>query len=633
MKKLIIISSLFLLCLSGSYAQTISRSVVSSAGGTLTAGSNQVTFSIGETVIPTLAAGGSIITQGFQQPGEQIKTGFIPASICAGTAVSVPYSAIDIGGGNTFTAQLSDASGSFASPVNIGTVTGNASGSISATIPANTVGGFNYRIRVVSDSPEAKGTDNGTGIAISQGLAPDVTGPVNICAYVGTGAPVTYSFNAFGATGYTYTLPPNVSLVSGTSNSITVNFLNGFATQANKQIKVRALSACGTSVQTIYYLVAQAPGTPQPIVASGTNICSIIGTAGTFSYTIPSVAGAASYNWTNPPGTVISHPNGINNPNDTTVTLSFSNSFAGSSLTVSANNGGCGTGGTRSLFIARTNPSTPGLISGPTNACAYISPTGVVATYSVAPVANATSYTWTVPSGAIGLTGQGTNSISFTYPPGFTTGNITVTSTNGCGTSGARSQAITRFNPATPSVIDVIQTQLCPNRVYTYTLASMPANATSIQWTVPAAAISFTGQGTTSIAVTYPPTAVSGNVTAQALNNCGSSITRSSLVKLPACPPEEPLMTKGTGKEILTVDVFGVSIFPNPTTTEFKLRVETKAVETVKIRVLDILGRADKQFTVKPGETTSFGADLKAGTYLIEVRQGNQLKTIKVVKF
>jgi hypothetical protein len=161
----------------------------------------------------------------------------------------------------------------------------------------------------------------------------------------------------------------------------------------------------------------------------------------------------------------------------------------------------------------------------------------------------------------------------------------------------------------------------------------MPANATSIQWTVPAAAISFTGQGTTSIAVTYPPTAVSGNVTAQALNNCGSSITRSSLVKLPACPPEEPLMTKGTGKEILSVDVFGVSIFPNPTTSAFKVRVETKAVEPVKIRVLDILGRAYKHFTVKPGETTSFGADLKAGTYLIEVRQGGQLKTIKVVKF
>ncbi|MGZ3942176.1 MAG: hypothetical protein ACXVOH_08825, partial [Bacteroidia bacterium] len=56
--------------------------------------------------------------------------------------------------GNIYTAQLSDASGSFSSPTNIGTLssTGN-SGTISITIPANTANGTNYQIQIVSSNP------------------------------------------------------------------------------------------------------------------------------------------------------------------------------------------------------------------------------------------------------------------------------------------------------------------------------------------------------------------------------------------------------------------------------------------------------------------------------------------------
>ncbi len=142
-------------------AQSIQRSVQPTAGGTLTGGGSQLTFTIGETVIPTLAAGSSMITQGFQQPGEQLRTGTISGtSFCAGSTVSIPFNAVDIGGGNSFTAQLSDASGSFASPVNIGAVTGNAWGTIMATIPQNTATGAAYRIRIISSFPALTATDN-----------------------------------------------------------------------------------------------------------------------------------------------------------------------------------------------------------------------------------------------------------------------------------------------------------------------------------------------------------------------------------------------------------------------------------------------------------------------------------------
>ncbi|WP_394993033.1 3-coathanger stack domain-containing protein [Emticicia sp.] len=59
---------------------------------------------------------------------------------------------------NVFTAQLSDASGSFASPTTLGTLASVSSGSIVANIPPSTTLGTGYRIRVLSSSPAI--TDN-----------------------------------------------------------------------------------------------------------------------------------------------------------------------------------------------------------------------------------------------------------------------------------------------------------------------------------------------------------------------------------------------------------------------------------------------------------------------------------------
>jgi hypothetical protein len=85
--------------------------------------------------------------------------------------VNVPFTSTDVfGGANVYTAQLSDASGSFASPVNIGTLTSTAnSGTIAATIPAGTAVGTGYRIRVISSLPPITGTDNGSDIVVTAG--------------------------------------------------------------------------------------------------------------------------------------------------------------------------------------------------------------------------------------------------------------------------------------------------------------------------------------------------------------------------------------------------------------------------------------------------------------------------------
>ncbi len=63
------------------------------------------------------------------------------------------------GGGNIYSVQLSDASGSFLSPTVIGTLASTAnSGSINFTIPAATPTGAGYLVRVVSDNPISTGS-------------------------------------------------------------------------------------------------------------------------------------------------------------------------------------------------------------------------------------------------------------------------------------------------------------------------------------------------------------------------------------------------------------------------------------------------------------------------------------------
>jgi hypothetical protein len=100
---------------------------------------------------------------------QTISTGSISGSpFCNGSSVSVPYTIVGTyTAGNIFTAQLSNASSSFTSPVNIGTLTSTTAGTISATIPANTTTGTGYRIRVISSTPAKIGTDNGTNLTIN----------------------------------------------------------------------------------------------------------------------------------------------------------------------------------------------------------------------------------------------------------------------------------------------------------------------------------------------------------------------------------------------------------------------------------------------------------------------------------
>jgi hypothetical protein len=135
-----------------------------------------------------------------------VTTGSISGSpFCPSGAVSVPYTITGpYNANNTFSAQLSDASGSFASPTQIGSLTNtNVAGTISATIPAAQVAGTGYRIRVVSSSPAATGVVNTVDLTIAS-ITANAGTAVTICETT-TSVNITAGATASGQTSVLWT--------------------------------------------------------------------------------------------------------------------------------------------------------------------------------------------------------------------------------------------------------------------------------------------------------------------------------------------------------------------------------------------------------------------------------------------
>ncbi len=71
---------------------------------------------------------------------------------------------------------------------------------------------------------------------------------------------------------------------------------------------------------------------------------------------------------------------------------------------------------------------------------------------------------------------------------------------------------------------------------------------------------------------------------------------------------------------------------PNPTRSDFTLRVISKSKEPVSIRVSDEWGRFVKIVKWQPNEPFVFGKELMSGMYIIEATQANAKQTVKAIK-
>lgn len=412
-----------------------------------------------------------------------ITTSALSASAyCVGSAINVPFTITGtFNAGNVFTAQLSDASGSFATPTNIGTLTGTTAGTISATIPVGTTPGAGYRIRVVSSNPAITGSDNGTNITINAAVTPSVTIAANPTGAICSGTPVTFTATPVnGGTPPTlYQWKKGATNVGANSATYTdAGLING---DVITLVMTSSLACAGTAPVTsnAITMTVNPPVTPTISItaAPGTTVCA--GTSVTFTATGTNLGGAPTYQWKVNGANV-----GTNSPNYTTTTLTN-----GSTVTCTVTgNAPCTTtapvtSNTITMTIDPTVVPTIAITANPGNTiCAG---TSVTFTATITNGGATPTYVWKK-----GATTVGTNSATYT-DNGLINGDVItcqVTSNASCAsTTPTTSNAITiTVNPTltpTASIVVAPSNIVCPGVLVTFTATITNGGTTPVyQW-------------------------------------------------------------------------------------------------------------------------------------------------------
>ncbi|MCX6271844.1 MAG: hypothetical protein NTU44_11605, partial [Bacteroidetes bacterium] len=191
--------------------------------------------------------------------------------------------------------------------------------------------------------------NNGTITKLTLGTAGTISGPSPVCA----GQNGTYSITAVtNATGYTWAVPPNVTITNGTgTNSITVTYGN---TATSGNISVTANDACGNTSSNSKAITVNPLPSGTGTISGNSPVCQ--GT--TQTYTVTGIVGATSYNWTLPASFTGTTPTSTNS-----ITVTVTGATSGT-ISVSGQNT-CGSQYTTNTPLAVTVNPRPTAEAGP----------------------------------------------------------------------------------------------------------------------------------------------------------------------------------------------------------------------------------------------------------------------------
>ena len=471
------------------------------------------------------------------------------------------------------------------------------------------------------------------------------------------------------ATGYVWAFTGvlGASIDSGTVNSkvITVTFSSNAAAATGDSVKLCYTSSCGNSLNKASKLtntLLSAPAAPTVTVSAvQTNVCG----ARKYRYKASNLALATTFTgaatgwlWSLPAeGTVGStgtlDSGTVNSQTIVVVYTSNAAAAAGDSIRVRFTSN-CGLGLVRATKLtntALTAPLAPATVTIATvsDICGarvyrYTAPTLPLAT---ATAGAATGYVWSMPIGTLGsngildsgsLTGRIIRIRYSSNVAAVTGDSIKVLFTSNCGNSLAKAQKLSNVAPTLLAASTTLTgtTSICPI-VGTSTSASYTATAvTGAQyyvWSLPSGAVIDSGSNGLKIRIRFNTAGANDSIFVQAvgINGCAGTkkvlkLVTTGCVTLPTTrtvnyvkPAEENML---------------VNVYPNPTTSSYQLYVQTSQLsQTIKAKVFDVQGRLMKVLSFNSNETIAFGSELKAGVYMVQVREGDKVKTVRVVKF
>ncbi|MBL0257431.1 MAG: hypothetical protein IPQ03_07815 [Bacteroidetes bacterium] len=292
------------------------------------------------------------------------------------------------------------------------------------------------------------GSDGSASVSASGGTAP----------YTGTGsftglAAGTYTYNITDANGCTascsVTITEPAAALSASSSAGTILCFGGTASVTISATGGTApYSGTGTfsqSAGTVVYTVSDANGCTTTTSVTLSEPTKVEGTTSSVaancgfndgSATVVASGGTPGYTYEWNPG------------GQTTATAT---NLAGGTYTVTITDAnGCTGSATEIVGGVGSGPANAGPVSGPAGACRNT--TGIV--YSIAPVAGASSYVWSLPAGVSGS--STTNSITVAFGgAAYVGGFICVTPTNACGAGLAAciNVPVIAVKPGLPSLI------------------------------------------------------------------------------------------------------------------------------------------------------------------------------------
>jgi hypothetical protein len=477
------------------------------------------------------------------------------------------------------------------------------------------------------------------------------------------------------ATGYLWSLTGNVAtygvIDSGslTSRIMVLKYTDNNATFVGDSLKAQYTSGCGLSnFKTTKFSVPKInpPLAPTAIVITPLSI----GTCGSkiYRYTMPLVtagtisnAAATGYAWDFVGILSSSAIIDSGTLNSRIIRMKFVNNN-GATIGDSVRAyylSSCGNGIVKSAKLTNANltaPSAPVSISitKVNDVCGariyrYTAPALPLATTTAMA---ATGYEWSLPTGSVVansasldsgvMSGANARYIRIKYTNNDAAGandSIRVRYTSGCGNSSNKAQKLSNSAMsilAAPSTLTGT-TNICSivgTTTSTRYTAAAVTGAVAYLWTLPTGAVIDSGSNGLKIKVLFITAGPNDTIFVQAIGTNGCAGLKKALklvtagcVTLPTSRIVYPAITT-------TEESMDVMVYPNPTSSSYQLFVKSsKQSKIIKARILDLQGRLIKTLKFKSNETIAFGNELKAGVYIVEVREGDKVKLVRVVKY
>jgi hypothetical protein len=376
--------------------------------------------------------------------------------------------------------------------------------------------------------------------------------PAAVCS----GSSTQLQATATGGTGpYTYAWTSNPAGFSS-------NLPNPLATPAANTWYICTVHDNVNAIKkdSVYVTIMPIPAVPGAI-SGNTSPCM----GATVTYSIASVAGATSYNWTVPSGaSILSGQN--------TISISVLWGLSSGNVAVTAGNN-CGNSPASQLPVTLSPvPSTPDPISGPSVVC-----TGSSVNFSVPAIAGVIN-TWTVPADATITAGQGTNAITVQW--GVNAGFVSVIAQMGACTSSAGMLAVNVEYLPTPAQVITGPDTVCQGLGgYQYSIPLI-SNASTYTWTLPSGAVISQGLGTNSINVDFNGSAISGDMKVAGNNMCGTGPESSTYVNVMVCTGinEDQLQSR-------------ITMYPNPVHGILTLSIKGTEKQ-LRVQITDVSGHS-----------------------------------------